>query len=95
MKAPTEKSQTMRLPFLSRRGGAIGARDLALVTRQMATMIGAGISVDETLQSIAMQSTKPVIREVLTNVRSQVVEGNACLRPCVANRLLSAHFMWR
>ena len=73
--ATTEKSQTMRLPFLSRRGGAIGARDLALVTRQMATMIGAGISVDETLQSIAMQSIKPVIREVLTNVRSQVVEG--------------------
>ncbi|CAI8211947.1 MAG: Type II secretion system protein F [Alphaproteobacteria bacterium] len=70
-----EKGRRQLLPFFSRRGAAIGARDLALVTRQMATMIGAGISVDETLQSIAMQNTKPVIREVLTNIRSQVVEG--------------------
>lgn len=70
-----EKGRRQLLPFFSRRGAAIGARDLALATRQMATMIGAGISVDETLQSIAMQNTKPVIREVLTNIRSQVVEG--------------------
>ena len=69
-----EKSD-LSLPLLSRRKAVIGTRDLALVTRQMATMIGAGISVDETLQSIAMQSNKPAIREVLTNVRSQVVEG--------------------
>ena len=69
-----EKSD-LSLPLLSRRKAVIGTRDLALVTRQMATMIGAGISVDETLQSIVMQSNKPAIREVLTNVRSQVVEG--------------------
>lgn len=60
---------------LPRRNHAIGTRDLALVTRQLATMIGAGIAVDEALQSIAMQNSKPVIRDVLTNVRSHVVEG--------------------
>ena len=53
----------------------ISSRDLAMVTRQMATMIGAGLPVDETLQAIAAQSEKPLIRDVLTNIRSRVVEG--------------------
>ena len=60
---------------LPRRKHAIATRDLALVTRQLATMIGAGIAVDEALQSIAMQNAKPVIRDVLTNVCAHVVEG--------------------
>ncbi len=71
-----EKSASGSSPLsLLRRKQAIGVRDLALITRQLATMIGAGIAVDEALQSIAMQNTKPVIRDVLTNVRSHVVEG--------------------
>ena len=60
---------------LSTRREKISSRDLAMVTRQMATMIGAGLPVDETLQAIAAQSEKPLIRDVLTNIRSRVVEG--------------------
>ncbi|HCV48812.1 MAG TPA: type II secretion system protein GspF, partial [Rhodobiaceae bacterium] len=63
------------LSALSTRREKISSRDLAMVTRQMATMIGAGLPVDETLQAIAAQSEKPLIRDVLTNIRSRVVEG--------------------
>ena len=71
----TRQAKALPRFALPRRKHAIGPRDLALVTRQLATMIGAGIAVDEALQSIAMQNTKPIIRDVLTNVRSHVVEG--------------------
>ncbi|MEC7552427.1 MAG: type II secretion system inner membrane protein GspF, partial [Pseudomonadota bacterium] len=59
----------------STRSAKISSRDLAMVTRQMATMVGAGLPLDETLQAIAAQSEKPLIRDVLTNIRSRVVEG--------------------
>ena len=59
----------------STRSAKISSRDLAMVTRQMATMVGAGLPVDETLQAISAQSEKPLIRDVLTNIRSRVVEG--------------------
>ena len=59
----------------STRSAKISSRDLAMVTRQMATMVGAGLPLDETLQAIAAQSEKTLIRDVLTNIRSRVVEG--------------------
>ncbi|MGB1850538.1 MAG: type II secretion system inner membrane protein GspF [Candidatus Micropelagos thuwalensis] len=59
----------------STRSAKISSRDIAMVTRQMATMVGAGLPLDETLQAIAAQSEKPLIRDVLTNIRSRVVEG--------------------
>ncbi len=59
----------------STRSAKISSRDLAMVTRQMATMVGAGLPLDETLQAISAQSEKPLIRDVLTNIRSRVVEG--------------------
>jgi len=61
--------------LLPKRRRAISSADLALITRQMATMIGAGIAINDTLQSIAAQNMAPVNRDVLTNVRSQLVEG--------------------
>ena len=63
------------LSLSSTRSAKISSRDLAMVTRQMATMVGAGLPLDETLQAIAAQSEKPLIRDVLTNIRSRVVEG--------------------
>lgn len=53
----------------------INSRDRALITRQLATMLGSGVSIDDALRSIAAQSTKPAIKDVLTNVMGHVVEG--------------------
>jgi len=68
----------------ARRGGTLGlgARgisplDLALATRQMATLARAGLPVEEILGTVARQTEKARIRSVLTAVRTRVMEGHA------------------
>ena len=67
----------------SGRGGlSLGARgisplDLALATRQMATLARAGLPVEEILGTVARQTEKARIRSVLTAVRTRVMEGHA------------------
>lgn len=53
----------------------LGAQDLALVTRQMATLVQAGLTLDDALRSVAQQSERPATRRLLTAVRARVVEG--------------------
>ncbi len=53
----------------------IASKDLALMTRQLATMVQAASPVEEALSALAQQSEKPVIRGVLTRVRTSVMEG--------------------
>ncbi|OOZ41589.1 type II secretion system protein GspF [Solemya pervernicosa gill symbiont] len=55
---------------------SIGATDLALITRQLATLIRAGLPLEEVLQSVAKQSDKPRIKSMLLEVRAQVMAGH-------------------
>ena len=57
------------------RAASISSRDRALVTRQLATMLGAGVSIDDALRSIAAQSAKAKVKDVLTHVMGHVMEG--------------------
>ncbi|MDF1796913.1 MAG: type II secretion system inner membrane protein GspF [Coxiellaceae bacterium] len=50
--------------------------DLTLVTRQMATLLSAGIPIDEVLAGVAQQAEKPRVKSILIGVRSRVVEGH-------------------
>jgi general secretion pathway protein F len=52
------------------------AGDLALVTRQLATLLSAGTPLEESLAAIATQSHKSTIERVITGVRARVVEGH-------------------
>jgi general secretion pathway protein F len=61
--------------FQLRRG--IGAADLALLTRQLATLVRSGFPVEESLRTVARQTEKPRLRALLTAVRSRVVEGHS------------------
>ncbi len=58
-------------------GSSISARDLALLTRQMATLVQAGLPIGEVLTAVAQQTEKPRISSMMMAVRSKVLEGYA------------------
>ncbi len=51
------------------------AQDLPLFTRQLATLLSAGIPLDEALQGVGEQSQKPTTRQLVIGIRSKVLEG--------------------
>lgn len=56
---------------------SLRASDLALITRQLATLLSAGTPLEESLAAIANQSQKNTIVRVITGVRAKVVEGRS------------------
>lgn len=66
-------------PSVRRRlfGGRIQAGDLAVITRQLATLVRSGIVLEEALGAVAEQSEKPRLKSVLMAVRSRILEGFA------------------
>jgi len=55
----------------------VGAADLALLTRHLATLIRAGAPLEEALANVARQSRKNSIKSVVLGVRSRVMEGHS------------------
>ena len=57
------------------RAGRVKAADLALMTRQLATLVESGSPLEEALATTAKQTEKRNVRHILSAVRSKVIEG--------------------
>jgi general secretion pathway protein F len=55
----------------------VNAADLALITRQIATLVRAAIPVEESIKAVAEQCEKPKQQTMLLGIRARVVEGHS------------------
>ncbi len=58
-------------------GGKVGLADQVIFTRQLATMIDAGLAMVQSLQALADQTTNKVMRDVIKDVCTRVEGGDS------------------
>jgi type IV pilus assembly protein PilC len=73
-------SKDIKIPGL---GNRVKLKDLAILARQFATMTSSGLSLIRALSILEEQSTKPVLKKVIGEVRSDV-EGGSSLSGAMA-----------
>src|SRR2546425_6647998 len=73
-------------------GGSVGLQELVIFTRQLATMVDAGLAMVQSLQALAEQTTNKIMRDVIKDVCARVEGGDSFSEalqkhPKVFNRL--------
>src|SRR5512136_1907090 len=58
-------------------GGRVALADLVIFTRQLATMIDAGLAMVQSLQALAEQTTNKIMRDVIHDVCARVESGDS------------------
>jgi len=76
VKATTEKQARKGGFSIFASGPSLSVQDLALITRQLATLIAAGLPIDEALKAVSEQSEKQKVKSMVLSIRSKVLEGH-------------------
>lgn len=70
------------LPSFNRR---VPPAEISLMSRQLATLLGAGVQLVDALGTLSEQSVRPALKRILSQVREQVREGSS-LADALANQ---------
>jgi len=57
--------------------GKVGSREVTVMTRQLATLLGAGLPLVQSLTTLIAQTSHPQLKTILSRVREEVNEGNS------------------
>lgn len=57
-------------------GDKVNAQDISILTRQIATMLNAGVTLIQTLEMIGQGHSKPSMRKIMGEITSEVKAGN-------------------
>lgn len=74
----TQQSQEHGRRALFQRGAS--AADIALITRQFATLVRAGLPIEEALRAVSEQSEKARLKSMMLAVRARIMEGQPLAR---------------
>ena len=77
------KKSTGGLMAILKSGGKVATADISLFSRQMATMMKAGVPLVQSFDIVADGVDKPALKEMIKGIRNDVAAGNAfasCLR---------------
>jgi general secretion pathway protein F len=55
----------------------LSAAELSMVTRQLATLLGSGLTLEQTLNALMEEASTPLTREILTGVKTEVTAGSS------------------
>lgn len=77
IRADAAKRDRELFPFLSNLLYRIKRKDAGLFARQLGTLLGAGIALNEALSDISEQTENPHLRKIIQEMKQQVIEGKS------------------
>src|SRR5687767_11898792 len=64
-------------PVKRKGGGSVGAKDIALFTRQLATMMKAGVPLLQSFEIVSKGASNPAVQKLLHDIKTEVETGSA------------------